>query len=131
MWLLGELNELIDDKYLKQCQIHAKSHFKRFPIIVFESELLVLDPLLRHFGKSTMSLLRGRPEWCASSGICALSQVLFPSRPSAPVRSVLAARTSDCHKPSVRDDKLWAEPAVNHSCQRKGKDVYKLLQGEL
>ena len=78
-----------------------------------------------------MSPLRGRPERCTSSGICALSQVLFPSRASAPVRSVLAARTSACQKPSVRDDKLWAEPAMNHACQRKGKEVYKLLQGEL
>lgn len=28
------------------------------------------------------------------------------------------------------DDELWADPAINHSCQTKEKAVYKFLQGE-
>lgn len=86
----------------------------------------------RRYFRWTLKLKLAR-QW-KSEGVCqidvALSWVLFLSRSSAKVRAVLAAHTSVCPEPSVWDDKLWVEPAINHSCQTKEKAVYKFLQGE-
>ena len=93
-------NELIYAEYLKQCQTHANSHVKRFPTIVFESELLIPEPLLRHV-EDLPRLSSSVPQNGPSTEYMPVSGTI-PPRPRATVRSVLAAHTSACQKPSVR-----------------------------
>lgn len=116
-------------RVFKQCRLILSILENISLITVSKSDLLTCDPLLRHIWKIYHFFTARSPCTCTNK-IYALSWVLFPSRSSAKVRAVLAENTSGCREPRVWDDKWWAEPAINHSCQTKEKAVYKFLQGD-